>query len=367
VTLVAERLAAAPEPASSFVAALWRSVTPSLEEIRRARRRLHGKALVILALVAASYWALVLSNLPLLVRLGAAGVLVLGLVAVATSIMHDANHDSFSRHRWLNRVLAYTSDTLGASSWLWRFQHNTLHHGNANVAGFDADIALFPFARLAPSQRWHFWYRAQHVYMWPLYGFLALKNLLVSDLLATITGRLDRQPIRQPRRPSVIARITLGKLAHLGWAVVIPLMFNPWWAVLAFYLGCSWLVGFVLAIIFQLAHCVDVTTMLDETTPRRGDDFSMHQLRTTADISSPIPVLGHIFRWLVGGLDHQIEHHLAPRLPHTLYPHAAKRFRAACRDHGITYHLHPGVWSALRSHTRWLRMMSVRTPALARP
>jgi linoleoyl-CoA desaturase len=215
VTLVAQPVAAASEPASSLVAALWRSVMPSLEEVRRARRRLHGKAMVILALVAASYWALVLSDLALLVRLGAAGVLVFGLVAVATSIMHDANHDSFSGHRWLNRVLAYTSDTLGASSWLWRFQHNTLHHGNANVAGFDADIALFPFARLAPSQRWHFWYRAQHVYMWPLYGFLALKNLLVSDLLATITGRLDRQPIRQPRRPSVIARITVGKLAHL--------------------------------------------------------------------------------------------------------------------------------------------------------
>ena len=366
MTAVAERLAAAPA-SSSLVAALWRSLAPSLEEVRRARRRLHGKALVIVVLVAASYWALALSNLPLLVRLGAAGVLVLGLVAVGTSIMHDANHDSFSGRRWLNRVLAYTSDTLGASSWLWRIQHNSLHHGNANVAGFDADIALFPFARLAPSQRWHFWYRGQHIYMWPLYGFLALKNLLVSDLLAMITGRLDRQPIRQPRRPSVIVRITLGKLAHLGWAVVIPLMFNPWWAVLAFYLGCSWLVGFLLAIIFQLAHCVDVTTMFDETAPRRGDDFTAHQLRTTADISSPVPVLGHVFRWLVGGLDHQIEHHLAPRLPHTLYPRTAERFRAACHDHGITYHLHPGVWSALRSHTRWLRLMSVPSPAVGPP
>jgi linoleoyl-CoA desaturase len=364
VTLVAEPLTAAPSPSSSLVAALWRSLAPSLEEVRRARRRLHGKAMVIVALVAASYWALALSNLPLLVRLGAAGALVVGLVAVGTCIMHDANHDSFSRHRWLNRVLSYTSDTLGASSWLWRIQHNALHHGNANVAGFDADIALFPFARLAPSQRWHFWYRGQHVYMWPLYGFLALKNLLISDLLAMITGRLDRQPIRQPRRPGVIARITLGKLAHLGWAVVIPLLFNPWWAVLAFYLGCSWLVGFLLAITFQLAHCVDVTAMFEETAPRRGDDFTMHQLRTTADISSPLPVLGHVFRWLVGGLDHQIEHHLAPRLPHTLYPRTAERFRSACRDHGITYHLHPGVWSALRSHTRWLRLMSVPTPAV---
>ena len=110
--------------------------------------------------------------------------------------------------------------------------------------------------------------------------------------------------------------------------------------------------------IFQLAHCVDVTTMHDADAPRRGDDFAIHQMRTTADIASPIPVLGHVFRWVVGGLDHQIEHHLAPRLPHTLYPRTAARFRAACRDHGVTYHLHPGVWSALRSHGRHLRLMS---------
>ena len=301
VTPVAEPLAAAPASSSSLVAALWRSLAPSLEEVRRARRRLHGKALVIVVLVAASYWALALSNLPLLVRLGAAGVLVLGLVAVGTSIMHDANHDSFSGRRWLNRVLAYTSDTLGASSWLWRIQHNSLHHGNANVAGFDADIALFPFARLAPSQHWHFWYRGQHIYMWPLYGFLALKNLLVSDLLAVITGRLDRQPIRQPRRPSVIVRITLGKLAHLGWAVVIPLMFNPWWAVLAFYLGCSWLVGFLLAIIFQLAHCVDVTTDVrrDRAPPRRRLHVApaAHHSRHLLTGSRPGPRLPLARRW----------------------------------------------------------------------
>ena len=349
------------DPSASLVAELWRSVTPSAEEIRRARRRLHLKALAIAALVAASYWALVLSSLPVLVRLGAGAVLVHGLAAVGTSIMHDANHQAFSRHRWLNRLLGYTSDALGASSWLWRIQHNTLHHANANVVGHDADIALAPFARLAPSQPWRPWYRAQHIYMWPLYGFLALKNLLVSDLVAIITGRLDRQPLRQPRTPRVVLRITLGKLGHLAWAVVIPLMFNSWWAVLACYLVCSWLVGFILAIVFQLAHCVDVTTMHDDgTTPRRGDDFAMHQLQTTADIESRIPVIGHVFRFLVGGLDHQIEHHLGPRLPHTMYRRTAEQFRAKCRAHGITYHLHPGVWSALRSHTRWLRSMSIR-------
>jgi linoleoyl-CoA desaturase len=346
------------EPSPALITALWRSVGPSASEIRRDRRRLHAKALGIAVLVVASYLVVVVCDVALVGRLLAAAVLAAGLVAVGTCIMHDANHGSFSRHRILNRVLAYTSDALGASSWLWRVQHNSLHHGHPNVVGFDADIELYPFARLAPTQRWHAWYRAQHVYIWPLYGFLALKNLLVSDLLAVITGRLGHQPIRRRRRARTIVAITLGKLGHLAWAVVIPLLFNPWWAVVAFYLVCSWLVGFALAIVFQLAHCVDVTTMFDATAPRRGDDHAPHQLRATADIASPMPILGAVFRWLVGGLDHQIEHHLAPRLPHTTYRRTAARFRAACLDHGVTYHLHPGVWSALRSHARWLRLMS---------
>ena len=337
----------------------WRRVMPTPEETRRARRRLHANAVAILGLVAISYWGLVLSDWPLWWRLAAAGVLVIALVAVGTTIMHGANHDSFSTRRWLNRVLSYTSDALGASSWLWRFQHNTLHHGNANVVGFDADIALAPFARLAPSQPWHCWYRAQHVYIWPLYGFLALKNLLVSDFATLISGRLDQQPIRHRLRPCVVVQILAGKLAHLGWALAIPFLFNPWWAVLAFYLSCSWLVGFLLAITFQLAHCVDITNMHGATAPRRGDDFVSHQLATTADIATPNPLIGPFVRWLVGGLDHQIEHHLAPRLPHTIYPLLAARFRQACHDNSITYRLHPGIWAALRSHTRWLRAMSV--------
>ena len=215
--------------------------------MRKAQRRLHAKALATFGLVVTSYWCLVLSDLPTVGRLGAAGLLVTALVTVGTSIMHDANHGSFSNHRWLNGLLSFTSDALGASSWLWRFQHNTLHHGNANVAGFDADIALAPIARLSPSQPWHPWYRAQHVYLWPLYGFLALKNLLVSDTVALVTGRLDQQPLRQPVRSRIVAQIAAGKVAHLTWAVVIPLLFNPWWAVLAFYLTCSWIVGFLLA------------------------------------------------------------------------------------------------------------------------
>ncbi len=344
-------------PSGPTPGAIWLTVLPGDAEIRAARRRLHGKAVVIAALLAASYYALVLSELPVIGRILAAAVLVLALVALGTNVMHDSNHGSFSRRKWVNRTLAYTSDALGASSWLWRIQHNQLHHGNTNVPGFDADLELAPWARLAPTQPWRRRFRWQHIYIWPLYGLLSIKNLLVSDALSLINGEIGQQPIPRRANAGVVARVVAGKLVHLTWALAIPLMFNPWLPVLIFYMACSWMVGFVLAMIFQLAHCVDEAQMASLDTPRRGNDFAAHQLNTTVDIASPLPVFGHLFRWLVGGLDHQVEHHLAPGLPHTIYPKLARRFREACDRHGVTCRVHAGVWPAIRSHVRWLKAM----------
>jgi len=304
-----------------------------------------------------SYWVLVLSDLALPIRLAGALGLVLAVVAVATGIVHDANHGVFFRRQTLNLGLSYSADVLGTSSWLWRIQHNMLHHGNTNVAGFDEDIGLAPLARLAPQQTWHRWHQGQHLYLWPLYGFMGLKNLFVSDVVALATGKMGEQPLRHRVTIAVVVQVAAGKLVHLGWAVVVPLLFNPWWAVLAAYLACSWATGLLLAVTFQLAHCVDRAEFPGPDSARRGPAFASHQLRTTCDIDSPMPVAGRIYRWLVGGLDHQIEHHLAPRLPHTVYPALARRFRRQCQLNGITYRVHPGVWAALCSHGRWLRAM----------
>jgi linoleoyl-CoA desaturase len=64
-----------------------------------------------------------------------------------------------------------------------------------------------------------------------------------------------------------------------------------------------------------------------------------------------------MFRWIMGGLDHQIEHHLAPRLPHTIYPLIAGRLQELCTKRGISYRLHPNLRAALRAHGRWLKLM----------
>ena len=152
--------------------------------------------------------------------------------------------------------------------------------------------------------------------------------------------------------------LATGKALHTTWALILPMFFHRWWTVLAVYITCSWIVGFTLAVFFQLAHCVDITEFANPTAARHGDDFPVHQLRTTANVRCGEPlILGRMIAWLMGGLHHQIEHHLAPGLPHTAYPTMAKRVKTVCLSHDIDYLEHPTFGAALRSHKRWLQVM----------
>jgi len=292
-----------------------------------------------------------------LLALPLAATLAVALVATGTGVMHDANHGAFGKPRAINTTLAFTADVLGASSWFWRHQHNGIHHGNTNVVGVDTDIEQMPFARLAPGQPWKPWHRYQHIYMWSLYGFLTMR-MLVSDFSGLITRRIGSQ--RLPRRPSRrdVIELFAGKALHVAWALVLPMVFHRWWIVLLVYLGISWTVGFILAVFFQLAHCNDLVGFTDPSALRRGNDFSAHQLQTTANVRTS--GLSRPVGWLMGGLNHQIEHHLAPGVPHPAYPAMADCVRDVCERHHVAYHAFPSFRAAVCSHARWLRAMGRR-------
>jgi linoleoyl-CoA desaturase len=322
---------------------------PTAGEIATGRRRLHRKAAFVAVLWFASYGGLVFAPVGLLARMAFSLLLAVACVAIATSVMHDGNHGAFSLSPRANRIAGWSSDLLGGSSFLWRFKHNRLHHLNTNVVGYDTDIDQLPFARLAPQQPWRRWHRYQHLYMWPLYGFLALQWFLMSDYETLLRGRVRTHPLPVTPRRRDVALILTGKGVHLGWAILLPMAFHPWWGVLTFYLVSSWLVGFVLANMFQLAHCVDRAEFFDADAARQGLDFELHQLRTTVNIRCRVPVLRSFLHWWMGGLDHQIEHHLAPRLPHTVYPVIAPRLQAACAERAVAYRAHPSLTDVMQS------------------
>lgn len=346
-----------PSPLSN-PEALRAAMMPSAQEITRARTHLQCKAAAIMATAVASYWGLVIAQIGVLGHLICGAVLVLSMIGIATSVMHDANHGAFSRIHRVNRMVGFASDLLGASSLLWRIKH-AAHHADTNVIGHDPDIDQTPFARLAPQQRWRAWHRYQHLYLWPLYGFLGIQWFLVSDWLDLFRRPSEVRPdgaLRRRDRVTVVA----GKALHATWALVLPLAFHRWWVVLTVYALSSWCVGFSLAVMFQVAHAVEGADITGAEVARRGDDFVTHQLRTTLDVRGELPAVGGWLRGIMGGLDHQIEHHLAPHVPHTLYPRMARRLQADCSAASVRYREHRNLFGAVASHARHLRTMARR-------
>jgi linoleoyl-CoA desaturase len=339
---------------------LLASVLPSAGELAHARRRLHVKAAGIVVADVVAFAGVVAPGTPGPWRGLCGVVLVHALLATATGVMHDANHGAFARRRWANQALSYSADVLGASSWLWRFQHNELHHRHTNVEGVDNDIDQAPFARLSPSQAWRPWHRWQHLYLWPLYGLLTAQWFVASDWRALASGGLGEQRFRSAPRRRDVGALALGKVVHAAWALALPMVWHAWWTVLAWYLVSSWLVGFGLAVVFQVAHCVDRAEFTDVDVRRRGDDFVRHQLATTVDVELGRGPLGAYLGFLSGGLAYQVEHHLAPKVPHTHYRTMARRVGAMCDANGLTRRVHASPAAAVRSHQRWLRAMGAR-------
>ena len=101
-------------------------------------------------------------------------------------------------------------------------------------------------------------------------------------------------------------------------------------------------VGVCLALVFAPAH-------MGLPIVREQKHEWQHQLETTRNLEMP--------RWLSFffiGLDHQVEHHLFPKIPHQHLPRAAQITAAWCKRHGVTYHSLPYL-AALADASQFIR------------
>lgn len=298
---------------------------------------------VLLVFVAANWWQGVLLSTSL----------ALAMAGIGFAIQHDANHGAYSKLAPVNRLLGLTLDLLGGSSYVWHFKHNVSHHTYPNINGADDDIDVSPWGRLAPGQRHRYLFRVQHYYLWLLYGFLLPKWHFVDDVMNLTQAKVGGKGFPRPRGWRLVQLIG-GKALFFGWAFLIPMLFHPWWQVLLFYAGTAAFVGISLSIVFQLAHCVENAEFPQfASVEGQNREWAIHQVNTTVDFSRRNPLL----TWYLGGLNFQVEHHLFPRVCHVHYPRVSKIVEDVCAKWGVRYNEHPGVFSALGSHWRWLRRM----------
>lgn len=295
----------------------------------------------VLIFVAVTWWHVML----VAIALG------LAIAAIGLNIQHDGAHHAYSSYFWVNKLMAMSIDLIGGSSYFWYWKHDVFHHTYVNITGHDTDIDVGPFARLSPHQERWWIHRWQHLYMWLLYGFMTIRWQLYGDFHDLITGQVGVHKVPRPRGWALA--VFIGGKALFALGLALPLLVHPVWVVLLFYVTASLVMGIVMSIVFQLAHCV-AEADFPPAGPSNGripKAWAVHQVETTVDYARR----SRVFAWLLGGLNYQIEHHLFPRICHVNYPAISKLVEETCRDFGVRYAEHRSVGAGLLSHFRWLR------------
>jgi len=319
---------------------------------RRSQRdvpRMYLKTAIILAWFVASYALLVFAAATWWQGLLLSTSLALAMGGIGFAIQHDANHGAYSARGGINHVLGLALDLLGASSYVWRWKHNVLHHSYTNVSGSDNDIDLRPFGRLVPSHRRRWIHRFQQYYLWALYGFLVPQWQFVEDFKQLAQGRIAGHRFNRPHGWKWLELIG-GKLFFIAWAFALPMLYHRFWVVLVLYAVTVFMLGVVLSVVFQLAHCVEGAQF--PLAPQTA--WAEHQVSTTVDFAPR----SRLLTWYLGGLNFQIEHHLFPKICHVHYPRLSPIVRKVCAAHGVRYSTHDSLFAAISSHWRFLRRMA---------
>lgn len=341
--------------ASAFHADLRRSVDGYFESTGkspRANRWMRAKTAILLAWVVASYVALVFASVSPWARVLLSMSLGFAMAGVGFGVMHDANHGSYSHRPRVNRVLGFTLDVLGGSSYYWKQRHNVLHHTYTNVSGVDADLEGNALLRFAADQPLRPIQRYQHLYVWLLYGVYPLGWWLIDDFHRLATGRVGNTRVARPRGGELVAFL-MAKVAFIGWAFVVPVAVHRSWAVVPYTLLAVATLGVTLATVFQLAHCVGEADFHERRAGELELDWAEHQVTTTVDFARGNALLG----WYLGGLNYQVEHHLFPKVCHVHYRALAPIVEEVCARNGVRYRAQPSLRAAVAANVRWLRLL----------
>ena len=317
-------------------------------------RAIFMKAVILMCFFTLIYIHLVFFTPPVFWQV-VESILLGGVVAaIGFNVMHDGAHGSFSKYKWVNVVAAFSLNILGGNSFMWNMKHNVIHHAFTNVDGIDDDIDIQPWMRMSSTQKKYRMHKYQHLYFWILYSLLYIFWIFVLDYQKYFKSRVGNMPLKKMSLNDHL--VFWGfKIFHLFLFVGLPIYMVGFTSWLTSFLIFTLVAGFVLSIVFQLAHTVEHTAfpVANVDTNKLDDEWAIHQIKTTANFATNSKVVS----WLVGGLNFQIEHHLFPKISHVHYPAISKIIKQACIEYGIAYIEYPRVRYAVASHVAYLKQM----------
>ncbi|MCK7553636.1 acyl-CoA desaturase [Chitinophaga sedimenti] len=282
----------------------------------------------------------------------------LGVIGIGTSVMHDANHGTYSSRKNVNTAMSHILKMIGGYTVTWKIQHNLLHHTYTNLTGLDEDITPTTFLRFSPGTERKPYHKLQFIYAWGLYAMMTLFWMTGKDFRQLFRYERHQLLVKQKTTlPAAMTFLSLLKMFYFGYIIVLPLLFSgmSWWMVVLGFVVMHVIAGLSLACIFQLAHIMESSTFAEPVTDAMGkkqmeNNWAVHQLLNTSNYCPKNKLL----TWFIGGLNYQIEHHLFPNICHVHYSRLSPIISSTAREFGLPYHVQPNLFKALQSHTKML-------------
>jgi len=283
-----------------------------------------------------------------------------GMSGIGLSVMHDANHGSYSSNKKVNDALGSIIHFIGGYRENWRIQHNVLHHSFTNIEGLDEDIKI-SFFRFSPDQERNSVHKYQAYYAPFLYALMTLYWSTTKDFEQIIRYKkkdlLKGQGLSYAR---AFRQVLFNKIMYFTLILILPLILIalPWWQILIGYVIMHFICGLAMAFIFQPAHVITDTHFYDaERNSSMENNWAIHQLKTTTNFANK----SGLFSWFVGGLNFQIEHHLFPNICHVHYKKIAKIVKSTTEEFNLPYYQYRTYLGALKGHFSMLNQLGTGT------
>jgi linoleoyl-CoA desaturase len=335
---------------------------------KNANAKMVAKTVIMLSIYIIPF-ALMISNLIVFnawMILGLYVVMGIGMAGVGFSIMHDANHGSYSRNPKVNKVLSFTMYMLGGSPLNWQIQHNVLHHTYTNISGKDEDIdAPIWLLRFSPHSPHYKIQKYQHLYAWAFYSLITIMWSVTKDFnQVSRYNKMGLLKVKNTEYKKEITRLIIAKVLYYAIIFALPLIFTnaAWWVILLGYACMHLVCGLIISTVFQCAHVVpEMEFPVPDSNGNIEDDWAVHQLKTTANFARN----NRILSWFVGGLNFQVEHHLFPTICHVHYKDISKIVKATANEFNIPYMEIKSFREAILLHAKELKMLGQNTAIAA--
>ncbi|WP_211215988.1 fatty acid desaturase family protein [Catelliglobosispora koreensis] len=272
--------------------------------------------------VAAAYilgWAafVVIGNSWLQLAVAAFMAIVFAQVAL---VAHDLAHRQVFTSRRPSEIAGLIAGNLGIGmSYGWWMDKHTRHHANPNHEDHDPDVSPDILVWSADQARAS---KGVPAFIGKWQAFLFFPLLLLEGLnlhVASATALRNRKNMRHRK-----VEIVLFTVHVIGYLALVFAML-PVGKALLFIAVHQSLFGLYLGSTFAPNH--KGMPMAEE-----GMDFLRKQVITSRDVTG-----GRLMDAALGGLNHQIEHHLFPSMPSPNLRHAKPIVRQFCAEIGVPY------------------------------